>query len=115
LWGVLEGLKYAKRKGYRKIELNINSVAVMKVIKSGKTSNSLGFSLVKSIKKLLDEEREVKISHLYRETNRSADALASMGCTLNFTIVYFETCPINIRELIHADVLGSNTPRLILL
>jgi ribonuclease HI len=61
LWGVLEGLKYAKRKGYRKIELNINSVAVMKVIKSGKTSNSLGFSLVKSIKKLLDEEREVKI------------------------------------------------------
>jgi hypothetical protein len=87
----------------------------MKVIKSGKTINSLGFSLVKTIKKLLDEEWEVKISHLYREANRSADALASMGCTLNFNIVYFETCPINIRELIHADVLGIGTPHLILL
>ncbi|CAJ2673373.1 unnamed protein product [Trifolium pratense] len=113
LWGVLEGLKYAKRKGYRKIDLNIDSVAVMKVIKSGKTNSSLGTSLVKSIKKLLDEDWEVKISHSYREANRSADALTSMGCTLNYNIVYFETCSINIRELIHADVLGISTPRLI--
>jgi hypothetical protein len=71
---------------------------------------SMGFSLIKSIRRLLDGEWEVKISHAYREANKCADALASMSCTLDCNIVYFETCSSNIRDLFYADVMGLSTP-----
>jgi hypothetical protein len=38
-----------------------------------------GYSLVKEIHHFVSFELEVKISHSYREANRSADVLASMG------------------------------------
>ncbi|CAJ2663874.1 unnamed protein product, partial [Trifolium pratense] len=106
LWGVLEGLKLVWRKGYRKVEVNIDSISVVKMILNGMTSSALGFSLVKSIGRLLDEQWEVKISHSYRETNKCADALASMGCILDCNIVFFETCPSSIKNLFSADVMG---------
>jgi hypothetical protein len=52
------------------MELYIDSTSIMNVIKNGVTSSSMGYSLVKSIRKLLDEEWEVKISHSYREANQ---------------------------------------------
>jgi ribonuclease HI len=115
LWGVLEGLKLAGRKGYRKVEVNIDSISVVKMIMHGGTSSALGFSLVKSIRRLLDDRWDVKILHSYREANKCADALASMGCILDCNIVFFETCPSSIRNLFSADVMGFSTPRLIAL
>ncbi|PNY07689.1 hypothetical protein L195_g004191 [Trifolium pratense] len=35
LWGVLEGLRYTWRLGFRKVELSVDSVAVVKIIKEG--------------------------------------------------------------------------------
>jgi hypothetical protein len=58
---VLEGLKLAGRKGYRKVEVNIDSISVVKMIMNGVTSSALGFSLVKSIRRLLDDRWDVKI------------------------------------------------------
>jgi hypothetical protein len=54
LWGVVEGLRYAYHLGFRQIELNIDSVAVVQAIKSGKSKSMMGNSLLKQIKRLLD-------------------------------------------------------------
>jgi ribonuclease HI len=40
LWGVLEGLKYVRSRGFRKVELNIDSLTVVQVLKSGRLSSS---------------------------------------------------------------------------
>jgi ribonuclease HI len=113
LWGVLEGLKYARLLGLHVVELNIDSLAVVHVIKTGMTRSSMGFPLVKHIQRLLAMDWEVHISHSYREANQCADALANMGCELNCSIVYFDVCPSRIKHLFVSDSLGHSTPRLI--
>jgi ribonuclease HI len=99
LWGVFEGLTYARRMGFLHIELNIDSMTVVKVIKTGNGRNPLGLTLVKNIRRLIDLEWEVHISHAYRESNKCADALANIGCTLEKETTYYENCPSQIREL----------------
>jgi hypothetical protein len=42
LWGVLEGLQYARRLRFMAVELNIDSVTVVQVIKTGKLSSPIG-------------------------------------------------------------------------
>ncbi|KAK2403852.1 Polynucleotidyl transferase, ribonuclease H superfamily protein [Trifolium repens] len=49
LWGVLEGLKYARSLGLQVIELNVDSLAVVHVITTGITTSSMGFAIVKRI------------------------------------------------------------------
>ncbi|MCH80696.1 ribonuclease H protein [Trifolium medium] len=84
LWGVFEGLSYARRLGFMAVELNIDSVTV-----------------------------EVNIVHAYIESNQCTDALASIGCTLDKEIIYYDDCPSEIKELFLADVMGIATPRMI--
>ncbi|GAU13938.1 hypothetical protein TSUD_262650 [Trifolium subterraneum] len=113
LWGVFEGLSLAKRMCFRKVELHIDSVAVVQVISTGKLKSKLGWSLVLNIRKLLDLDWEVTITHAYRETNKCADALANIGCQLGREIIFFEDCPPHMKDLVLADVMGITTPRMI--
>jgi ribonuclease HI len=43
LWGVVEGLRFAHRLGFKKVELNIDSEAVVRVVNNG-TSSSVSVS-----------------------------------------------------------------------
>ncbi|MCI42746.1 ribonuclease H protein [Trifolium medium] len=75
LWGVHEGLLYAWRLDFTAVELNIDSIAVVNAIKNGRSSSSIGNSLVKQIWRLLELDWEIKIVHAYRESNKCVDAL----------------------------------------
>ncbi|MCH81151.1 putative non-LTR retroelement reverse transcriptase, partial [Trifolium medium] len=110
LWGLLEGLKYTWKLGFRKVELNVDSVAVVKVIKEGGTASNMGYSLVKEIRRHISFGWEVKISQSYREANRCADALANMGYSLDGNIVFFEVCPSQLVQLVVSDALGDFSP-----
>jgi hypothetical protein len=113
LWDIFEGLKYERLLGLPVVELNIDSLAVVHVIKTGITRSSMSFSLVKRIHRLLALDWEVHISYSCREANQCADALANMGCELNCNIVYLDVCPSRIRHLFVSDNLGHSTPCLI--
>ncbi|GAU25543.1 hypothetical protein TSUD_259770 [Trifolium subterraneum] len=113
LWGVLEGLRFVRNMGFRKVELCIDSQFVVQVIKNGCVQSSMGVSLLKQIWRLLDLDWNVEVSHTYREANNCADALAMLGCSLGYEITTFEACPSHIRELYDADCMGITTPRLI--
>jgi ribonuclease HI len=69
LWGVLEGLKYTRTLVFNDVELNIDSVTVVNVIRAGTTRSDIGFSLVKNIRRLLEMDWEVHIFHSYRKAN----------------------------------------------
>jgi ribonuclease HI len=99
LWYVLEGLKYAWHRGFRFLELDVDSVAAVQAIKSGATTSVNGISMIKSICRLLDQAWEVKIVHSYIEANSYADALVNTGCSLHLNIVYFDKCPSQVRHL----------------
>ncbi|MCI09420.1 putative non-LTR retroelement reverse transcriptase [Trifolium medium] len=113
LWGVLEGLCYVKSMGFNKVELCIDSQSVVQVIQKVSVQSSMGGSLVRRIRRLLELDWEVEISHTYRETNNCVDALANLGCSMGLELTTFEECPSQIREIYDADSMGFTTPRMI--
>jgi hypothetical protein len=64
--------------GFLKVELNIDSIAVVQVVKERRINSTLGVALARQIWKLLDLDWTVEISHTYREANKCADALANL-------------------------------------
>ncbi|MCH83395.1 putative non-LTR retroelement reverse transcriptase [Trifolium medium] len=112
LWGVLEGLKHAKRLNFRVVELNIDSLAVVQTISEAGRGSHRGSVLVHMIRQLLEMEWEVVVHHTYRETNKCADALANIGCSLRYYSIFYDTCPSQLSSLLLDDMLGITTPRL---
>ncbi|MCI01199.1 non-LTR retroelement reverse transcriptase-like, partial [Trifolium medium] len=113
LWGVVEGLSYARRLNLHRVELHVDSMTVVKAITSSGGGSFRGRSIVDKIWRLIDLDWEVLVHHTYRETNQCADALANMGCNMNDGRVYFDVCPSNISHSFLADALGTTTPRMI--
>lgn len=72
-----------------------------------------GWSLVGQIRKLLSAEWEVRICHVYREANRSADALANLGCLDGPQLMFYEHPLVQVAQLLLLDVMGVSTPRTI--
>ncbi|GAU50453.1 hypothetical protein TSUD_373190 [Trifolium subterraneum] len=107
-----QGLRYDYRLGFKKIELNIDSEVVVRVLKNGTSNSAMGSSLLKHIKNLLALDWMVEISHSYREANKRADARANIGCSNSYDTVFYDWCPELIRNLYDADIQGSSTPRL---
>ncbi|GAU38338.1 hypothetical protein TSUD_61990 [Trifolium subterraneum] len=112
-WGVFEGLSYVHRLGFRKVVLHIDSEVVVRVIKNGSSDSSAGSSLLTQIWRLLEMDWIVEVSHTYREANNCADALANLGCSLDYDTVIFNDFPPQIRNIFDTDLMGISSPRLI--
>ncbi|GAU47307.1 hypothetical protein TSUD_283760 [Trifolium subterraneum] len=93
LWGVAEGLSYAKRLGFTAVELNVDSIVVAQAVKSGNSNSPVGLPLVKHIRRVLNSDWEIKVEHAYRESNKCADAMANVGCQLDREIIFYDSCP----------------------
>lgn len=77
---MLEGLTLAYAKGFKKIELVVDSTSVVRTISGGGQGGMVGRRIVNDILKLLDLDWEVMISQNFREANKCVDALAAMAC-----------------------------------
>jgi ribonuclease HI len=113
LWGVLEGLMYARRLQFCFIELHIDSLVVVQAITSNGHGSWKGRSLVEQIRRLLALDWQVVVHHSYREANQCADALANYGCSMDAGISFFDFCPSSIKHLLLFDMMGNTTPRVV--
>jgi ribonuclease HI len=111
LWGVLEGLRFVQMLGFKKIELNIDSKAVVRIVQSGMSHSTAGNVLVEQIIKMMALDWEVEVRHTYREANKCADALPNYGCMGSMDSTFFDCCPEFMQELFVADSLGISSPR----
>jgi ribonuclease HI len=115
LWGVYEGLKLVYRLGFKNVELEVDSEAVVGVIKSGCTMSYGGSTLLKRIWQLLEKDWKVEISHVYREANNCADALTNIGCSHAFNFEFYACCPASVSDVFNLDMRGNTTSRLVCL
>jgi ribonuclease HI len=113
LWGVLEGLRFVQLLGFKKIELNIDSIAVVRIVQTGMSHSTAGNVLVEQISKMMALDWEVEVRHTNREANKCTDALANYGCMGSVESKVFDCCPEFIKDLFVADSLGITTPRVI--
>ncbi|GAU17428.1 hypothetical protein TSUD_233050 [Trifolium subterraneum] len=113
LWGVLEGLRCARRLGFMYVEMEIDSAAVVKALKDRCVKSPMGAALAKQVWQLLDMEWNIEILHIYREANKCADAMANLGCSLGYDVILYADCPLPLREMLAFDNMGISTPRFI--
>jgi len=113
LWGVLEGLKMARERGFHKVELDVDSKVVVSNLVDGKGGPVTGLSLLTNIISLLELNWEVRICHTFREANSFADALANLACDGGSSLIIYEQCHVHMRLCFLADYVGVATPRLI--
>ncbi|GAU36430.1 hypothetical protein TSUD_19650 [Trifolium subterraneum] len=107
---VAELFLYARSLGFTAVESNIDSIVVVSAIKNGRKSSSIGKSLVKQIRRSLELDWDIKIVHVYRESNKCVDALANIGCTLDCEVIHYDSFPNEIRNLVLDDERGITTP-----
>jgi hypothetical protein len=69
--------------------------------------------LLKRIRALLAMNWTVEITYIYREANKCADGMSNLRCSLSYDFMYFDSCPTQISEFYHADMMGNTTPRLV--
>ncbi|GAU10733.1 hypothetical protein TSUD_425170, partial [Trifolium subterraneum] len=113
LWGVMEGLELARRMKFQAVELHVDSFVVVQALTNDSIGSPCGSAIIQKIRKLLRLEWEVKVQHAYRETNKCADALASISCSMRAGSSYYNCCPAQLSSLLLADLMGITFTRLV--
>lgn len=63
----------------------------------------VGSRLVRCIKKLMNENWLVKVNHVYREANKSANFLANLRCEIRMSQEIYDVPPANLGQVLLAD------------
>ncbi|XP_058783274.1 uncharacterized protein LOC131657947 [Vicia villosa] len=113
LWSLYEGVKLLHSRGILKMEVNVDSTTVLKAIERKCFSMIESLSIINRICSLLDNLEEMLISHSYREANKCANVLASVGCGIGHDMILFYIAPDCIVRLIQEDAKGATSTRLV--
>lgn len=79
LWGVFYGLHFAEQRGFRKLSLEVDSKVVLDLLLHDIPADHPYFGFIAISKALIVSGWEFKMSHIYREANLVADAMANLG------------------------------------
>ncbi|CAN1333967.1 Putative ribonuclease H protein At1g65750 [Linum perenne] len=114
LRGAVSCLQLAWERGYRKIQLQLDSQCAVQLLQGDDLEDHTHAATIIMARELLRRDWEVHILHVYRERNHVADYLANMGhsCPLGFhSIEQFDS---NFCYWLHYDQLGVSEVRLIM-
>ncbi|CAJ2646335.1 unnamed protein product [Trifolium pratense] len=98
---------------FQAVELHVNSLVVVQALTDDSKGSPCGSAIIQKIRKLLGSDWEVRVHHAYRETNKCADALASIGCSMRAGSSFYNCCPAQLSSLLLADLMGITSPRLV--
>ncbi|CAN1157810.1 Putative ribonuclease H protein At1g65750 [Linum perenne] len=114
LRGILIGLRLAWNAGYKKIIVQTDSqVAVQLLTDESSTNHHHGLE-ISQFKEFNARSWEIRIQHIYREGNRAADFLASIGHQRPIGIHSIPTSDCNLGFHLLYDALGISESRSIL-
>ena len=115
LWGVYYGLCIAWDRGFRRVEVEVDSECVVGFLQTGiQDSHPLSF-LVRLCYGFISRDWLVKFSHVYREANYLADGLANYAFSLSLGLHYFESVPEPVASVLLEDCNGVSRTRQICL
>ena len=106
LWGLYEGLLMAWNSGYKKVLVESDCLEVVQLMHKVTKPNHPCFSIIQSCKNLMLADWDCSVNHVYREGNKLADGLASMGHNMVMGIVFFDIPSFEIAPIFEADFKG---------
>ncbi|XP_045809693.1 uncharacterized protein LOC123904038 [Trifolium pratense] len=93
IMAIWRGLKLCWENGYRKVLCCLDSLLAVNLIKQGVTSHHRFANEIHSIRRMLENDWEVVITHALREGNACAEFLAKMGAISNSPLVKISISP----------------------
>ncbi|GLT77990.1 hypothetical protein SLA2020_495420, partial [Shorea laevis] len=93
-WGIKLGLELALRLGFRKLEIEADSLLAINAINGVFTPNATHKPLITCCRSLIPRFDEVMLTHIYREANGVADTLAKHGASMEEHFVTFDSVPL---------------------
>ncbi|CAN1176722.1 Putative ribonuclease H protein At1g65750 [Linum perenne] len=107
------GLSLAWDMGFRKVNIQIDSLAAIAAIKNTSDTDGRHSLICQQIQELCHRQWTVVLTHTYREGNRVADLLAHLGHSLAFGRHLITDCNPDIRFALISDCIGVSFPRTI--
>ena len=108
VWTLRDGLQLVIQLGIQYLEVELNAKVALNVISSRNSTSVAYSSLLFYCRLLLEKIPRHTVKHVFWEANRSADALARMGCNLQDAFVFFDYPPSDaIAALVSANKNGE--------
>ncbi|CAI0460821.1 unnamed protein product [Linum tenue] len=114
LRAVVEGLQLAWDLGFRWVKVQLDSKCALQILQCPHREDNRHSAVVARFQALIGRNWEVFVSHVYRESNKCADYLASRGHHLPLG---FSSFPVDDPTLVYwilYDRQGLSEPRLVL-
>ncbi|CAN0877469.1 Putative ribonuclease H protein At1g65750 [Linum grandiflorum] len=115
LRAALTGLHLAWDLGYRKVDLQVDSMTVVSLLQSQGETDHRHQACVQDLRQILDRNWIVHVTHTYREGNRVADLLAHHGHSLPFGVHSISSFSPALIDCIKADMIGVSFSRSIII
>ena len=103
VWRAFYGLQLAWDKGYQMVILEMDSSGAISLITSVKHIYHPYGLVIQRVPNLLKRSWVVEVKHAFREANRSADALASLGHLNSLGVIFYEIPPVSLSSLLCED------------
>lgn len=111
LMGLLKGMLLCWEEGYRKVQCFTDSLETIRLLNEANTLYHLYGNEVALLRKLLQRNWQVHISHIYREGNSCADWFAKTGARNNADFTVCRNPPTDLGPLLIADANGTRFVR----
>ncbi|KAG5529761.1 hypothetical protein RHGRI_030220 [Rhododendron griersonianum] len=105
IWSIYRGLTIILEKGLANVDIESDSLVAVNIINAGTPGNHPQSTIINDAKMLL-QQTESKLTHIYRDANQCADHLARMGAEQNDNLIVIDQAPISIREFLIRDCLN---------
>ncbi|CAI0451830.1 unnamed protein product [Linum tenue] len=106
LKGAIEGLRIAWDKGHMKVQLHLDSMTTISIMKTSEDDSHRHGFLSQQFRQLLNRNWGISISHVHRECNFAADYLAGKGHGATFGTHLFDVSDPGLNRWITYDVMG---------
>ncbi|CAN1821545.1 Putative ribonuclease H protein At1g65750 [Linum perenne] len=115
LRGALEGIRRAWESGVRKLEIQIDSQAVVAILRETSSEITHSHALeVLEFQEWMGRDWEVKLSRVYRKANHAANHLTSRGHAMPRGSYLVDTMDGELAYFVRYDLMGISEPRLII-
>ncbi|XP_072080961.1 uncharacterized protein [Arachis hypogaea] len=113
LCGVKKGLEIIWTMSFRKIMVEIDAGAVIKLLNKGESLASHPNAVVREIYELKRRNWNIHFVQIYREGNMCADYLAKKSLTMEADFIFWDIPPSDLRRIISDDERWVTLPRLV--
>nr|GLL25228.1 uncharacterized protein LOC109163410 [Ipomoea trifida] len=107
LWGLREGLRLAKARGFDKVIFELDSEAVINAMRREEDPGKPTSTLIQDFNFLRGCMREIKFSHTLHEGNTSADRLVNLGQAVDWGASVLDHPPEALENLLLSDAHGA--------